>query len=88
MKHSLITTLSQILTFIFLTPLFFTWGCSSMSETIEDKSAGFNGGFEITKSGLPVNWQVYTPNTIKDSDFDIIIDTEDFKEGNNLSNLM
>lgn len=56
-------------------------GCSQMSETINDETAGMNGSFEIVESGLPVNWLLYTPNTVKEGDFKIIIDKEQFKEG-------
>lgn len=52
-----------------------------MSEFISDKDAGFNGSFEITKSGLPVNWLVYTPKTIPEGDYDLIIDTAESKDG-------
>ena len=51
------------------------------SETVVDKAAGVNGSFEVTKSGLPVNWLVYTPKTVPSGDFDIVIDTKEFKEG-------
>ncbi|MBN1791505.1 MAG: hypothetical protein JW830_13470 [Bacteroidales bacterium] len=50
-------------------------GCTRMSEQIPDSSAGMNGSFEYTQSGLPVNWLLYTPNTVPSGDFDIIIDT-------------
>jgi len=53
-----------------------------MSRQIRDKTAGMNGSFEITKSGLPVNWLVYTPETVPKGDFDIIIDTTEYKDGN------
>lgn len=56
-------------------------GCKPMSETIYDKSAGLNGSFEVTQSGLPVNWLVFTPETVENSDFDLIIDTSEYKEG-------
>lgn len=56
-------------------------GCTRMSEQIRDKTAGMNGSFEITKSGLPVNWLVYTPKTIPEGDYDLIIDTMEYKEG-------
>ncbi|MBS1271957.1 MAG: hypothetical protein MAGBODY4_01093 [Candidatus Marinimicrobia bacterium] len=52
-----------------------------MSEQIKDKSAGLNGGFEVSKNGLPVNWLMYTPNTVPNSDFKIILDNEEYKEG-------
>jgi len=58
-----------------------TWGCTRMSESIEDETAGVNGGFEIVRDGLPVNWQVYSPATVPDADFDLILDTVDFHSG-------
>jgi hypothetical protein len=56
-------------------------GCSNMSESIYDKNAGMNGSFEYVKSGLPVNWILYTPKTVPESDFDICIDSAEFKDG-------
>lgn len=56
-------------------------GCFNMSESEKDSSAGINGGFEITKNGLPVNWLMYTSNTVPDSQFKISFDNEEFKEG-------
>ena len=56
-------------------------GCSRFSESIRDKTAGMNGSFEVTKSGFPVNWLVYTPKTIKTGDYDLIIDTTEYKDG-------
>ena len=55
--------------------------CSQMSEQIQDKSAGLNGGFEVSKNGLPVNWLMYTSKTVPNADFEIILDKKDFKEG-------
>ena len=52
-----------------------------MSEKEADKSAGINGGFEISKNGLPVNWLMYTTKTVSDSDFTIELDNTSFKEG-------
>ncbi|OFX91936.1 MAG: hypothetical protein A2X05_03625 [Bacteroidetes bacterium GWE2_41_25] len=52
-----------------------------MSEYITDENAGKNGSFEITKSGLPVNWILYTPKTIPTGDYDLIIDTTEYKDG-------
>jgi hypothetical protein len=52
-----------------------------MSEMIIDNTAGMNGSFEHVKSGLPVNWILYTLNTVPNGDFDIIIDTVEFKDG-------
>ena len=56
-------------------------GCGPLSEQVKDKSAGMNGGFEQTESGLPVNWIVYTPETIPTGDYDLLFDQADFKEG-------
>lgn len=56
-------------------------GCVKMSEKESDESAGINGGFEVTKNGLPVNWLMYTPNTVPDGEFKVIIDKNIFKEG-------
>ena len=58
-----------------------TVGCNKMSEKVIDKTAGLNGSFEVSKNGLPVNWLMYTPNTVQDADFHIILDKEIFKEG-------
>ena len=69
----------QILRFIL--SLFLFSGCQQMSEQIKDASVGMNGSFEITKNDLPVNWLMYTPNTVKKGDFNIILDNKDFKEG-------
>jgi len=35
----------------------------------------------VSEKGLPVNWLLYTPNTVPDADFQIILDQETFKEG-------
>ena len=56
-------------------------GCQQMSETETDKSAGLNGGFEISKNDLPVNWLMYSPNTVPNADFKILFDKNIFKEG-------
>jgi carbohydrate binding protein with CBM4/9 domain len=56
-------------------------GCNRTSESVLDESAGMNGGFEITRSGLPVNWVVYTPKTLPTGDYDLIIDTAEYKAG-------
>ncbi len=56
-------------------------GCDRLSESVSDESAGMNGGFEITRNGLPVNWLVYTPATIPSGDYDLVIDTVDYREG-------
>ncbi len=56
-------------------------GCKRFSESIQDKTAGMNGSFEVTESGLPVNWLVYTPAIIPTGDYDLIIDTTEYKDG-------
>ena len=56
-------------------------GCAKMSESIQDKAAGMNGSFEVTESGLPVNWLIYTPKTVPTGDYDLIIDTSAYKDG-------
>lgn len=56
-------------------------GCDKMSESVLDESVGMNGGFEVTESGLPVNWLVYTPATIPTGDYDLVIDTIEYKGG-------
>ncbi len=66
---------------IFLFIIMSLLGCTNMSETEKDSTAGINGGFEITKNGLPVNWLMYTSNTVPDSQFKISFDQEEFKEG-------
>ena len=56
--------------------------CSTqMSESKLNPSLGNNGNFEIVEEKLPVNWLVYTKNTVKTGDFDFIFDNTDFKSG-------
>ena len=55
--------------------------CQQMSEKETDNSAGLNGGFEISKNNLPVNWLMYSPNTVPNADFEIELDKTIFKEG-------
>lgn len=52
-----------------------------MSERTINTTAGINGSFEYSKNGLPVNWLVYTPKTVRDADFKIVLDTNNFKHG-------
>lgn len=61
--------------------LILIWACNSMSEQILEETAGLNGGFETAQNGLPVNWLMYTPNTVPESNFKILLDTIDAKEG-------
>jgi len=51
-----------------------------MSIRQKSESAGFNGSFEIVKSGLPVNWYFSYP-AIKNGDVEISLDTMDVVEG-------
>ena len=79
MKTKGIKVKTQILLFFGL--IILLGSCKQMSEQVQDKSAGINGGFEVSKDGLPVNWLMYTPNTVPDSDFRIVLDKSIFKEG-------
>ena len=74
-KTKFVGLIAAVLATVFLS------GCSKMSETIRDEDAGMNGSFEWTKSGLPVNWLLYTPNTVPTGDFDLIIDQTEVKAG-------
>ena len=56
-------------------------GCTRMSIRQKSESAGFNGSFEIVKSGLPVNWYFHHP-PIKNGDVEVSLDTMDAVEGN------
>jgi hypothetical protein len=52
-----------------------------MSEHEADQSAALNGGFEVSKNNLPVNWWMYTSKTVPDADFEIVLDKNIYKEG-------
>jgi hypothetical protein len=80
MKTLVKRTGCMILALSVITTVFLS-GCKQMSELIIDKSAGMNGSFEHTKSGLPVNWLLYTPKTVETGDFRISLDTTEFKDG-------
>lgn len=56
-------------------------GCNRFSVMEADESAGFNGGFENVKAGLPVNWYFIGPDLMKNGDVEISLDTEDAIEG-------
>ena len=56
-------------------------GCTQMSEIEKDTAVGLNGGFEVSKNGIPVNWIMYTTKTVPDSEFKIELDNVVFKEG-------
>lgn len=45
-----------------------------------DRAAGFNGSFEYSKSGLPVNWAVY-PSLVEKKGCELKFDTTDPKDG-------
>lgn len=74
--------LKSKLSFLFpLCSILILGSCNQMSKQIKDKTAGINGGFEVAKNGMPVNWLMYTPNTVKDADFKIVLDNKVYKEG-------
>ena len=56
-------------------------GCVKMHVSVPDETAGINGGFEVVKSGLPVNWLLYAPTTVPQGDYDLVIDTVQFRGG-------
>jgi hypothetical protein len=57
-------------------------GCNPFSTMIKDDNNKMNGSFETVKENLPVNWYYYSPDKVPNSDFDIISDNNEFKEGN------
>jgi len=61
--------------------LLLAFSCKQLSETISDGKADFNGGFEVVSKGLPVNWMLYTNETVETGDFSIMPDTTTFIEG-------
>ena len=56
-------------------------GCASISKEIKNSNAGINGGFEFEEHGLPVNWMMYTPETVREGDFQIVLDKTVKREG-------
>lgn len=74
-----ILSISKIFVFLMI-PFLFT-ECSDLSESYHDKTAGMNGSFEVVKAGLPVNWNVNTPNTVQDGNFQVIVDSLNAKDG-------
>jgi len=56
-------------------------GCAPMSIREESKSAGFNGSFEIERSGLPVNWYFHYP-PLKNKDVEVYLDPGNAADGN------
>lgn len=68
-------------TYLSLNFFFILSGCKPLSEGIKGDDNKMNGGFEIVKNNLPVNWYFMSPKIIQSGDFNIIIDTTEFKEG-------
>ena len=66
---------------ICLSTVFILSSCKKFSEHISDKESGLNGGFEVSQNGIPVNWLMYTANTVPNSEFEIVLDKDEFKEG-------
>ncbi len=62
----------------FLLPLF--TGCFNPIIVELDPSAGFNGSFEKSKHGLPLNWHFYTSEEYEQS-YNVILETESAKDG-------
>jgi hypothetical protein len=56
-------------------------GCNPMSIAIKGNDCKMNGSFETVNKGFPVNWRYYAPESVPNSDFSIISDSEIFKEG-------
>ncbi len=52
-----------------------------MSITKKGDDCKMNGSFEIIKDGYPVNWAFYSPETVPYSDFNIVSDTIQYKDG-------
>ncbi len=57
-------------------------GCNPMSIIIKGDDCKMNGSFEKLKKGLPVNWYYYAPQTVSNSDFEILCDSTLVKDGN------
>ena len=75
MKKSIRTT--SLLAALVLT----STACRPMAEQVQSDFAGLNGGFEHVEDDLPVNWLVYTEETVPSGRFDVLLDTTDYKEG-------
>ncbi|MEZ4722228.1 MAG: hypothetical protein R2813_10175 [Flavobacteriales bacterium] len=56
-------------------------GCSPMSQSVMDTNIGFNGSFEDASNGLPVNWIVYTPQTVPEGKFKVSLDSNVAADG-------
>lgn len=58
----------------------FAFGCDTISVRERDDTAGLNGGFEITRNGLPVNWYFYRA-PLEDGSAQVRVETADRVEG-------
>jgi hypothetical protein len=76
MKQSTITFVLTL-----LISLMIATACNRMSEMISDPDAGMNGSFEIAQKELPVNWMLYTPNTVPEGEFNILLDDREYRHG-------
>lgn len=56
-------------------------GCTPLSESVSEPSAGLNGGFEVVREGLPAQWLVYTPATVPGAEFAFALDEAERREG-------
>jgi len=59
---------------LIIIPIIILTACGKMSTMIKGDDNKMNGGFEIVKQNLPVNWTFYSPETVPSGDFKIIID--------------
>jgi len=80
-KSSNTIKVSYFFIFVFIYLFFTDCSTSKLSVCYNDKNAGFNGSFEFTQNNLPVNWILYTAQTVPKGDFDIITDTVNYIEG-------
>jgi len=55
-------------------------GCNKIKMSEIDPSAGFNGSFEKTRHGLPLNWNIYAPSAYQ-KDYYLVYDEKDKKHG-------
>lgn len=69
---------------LMMTAAFFCFvlgACTTMSRCEYDPTVGMNGGFEVSRSGLPVNWLIYAPDTIPSGDYELILDDQEYHSG-------
>jgi len=55
--------------------------CTELSKSVFDDKIGENGSFEHFNSGIPINYLVYTNQTVEQGNFHIKPDTIDPKDG-------